>query len=153
MSKEASAKTDCRLVAEYVDEMDVPAPGGCGVGEVIRPQLVAEYLDATIGAVREFTVLLRNGGCVTVRGHALKQWPARGGESESYGVVIRAQQEEVLIALYRSVELIGIFDGELRLDRGAEVAESIIDLDKHHGRWSRAGGRYHLCHRRLCIHL
>jgi hypothetical protein len=45
MSRDANAKTECGLVGEYVDEMELPASASYPIGEVVRPRLVGEYLD------------------------------------------------------------------------------------------------------------
>ncbi len=45
MTNESRADVSCPLVAEYVDEAEIPANFAYHQGEVIRPQVVAVYVD------------------------------------------------------------------------------------------------------------
>lgn len=120
MTSQINVDVDCLLVGEYVDEGEPPTKPVSQRGEVVRSRIVANYLDVggkDVG-IREFTVLLKDGGVVAVRGHGLKHWPPTvTGESGSYGVVVRTGSEEVLIALFKILDVVGIFHGELRSDR------------------------------------
>ena len=120
MADQTNVDVGCRLIGEYVDEGEVPANLAYHQGEVVRPQIVGEYLDVWAGPdeIKEFTVLLKDGRVVAVRGHKLRLWPSTiPGESGSYGIVVETAGEEAVIALFKVVEVIGIFHGELRLDR------------------------------------
>ncbi len=120
MTNPVNANVGCFLVGEYVDEAELPANPAFSHGEIVRPQIVANYRDlwARDDSFKEFTVLLKDGRVVTVRGQGLKHFPAAvNGESGSYGVIARTGDEEVLIALFQVLEVVGIFHGEVRSDR------------------------------------
>jgi hypothetical protein len=119
MINHTNADVGCLLVGVYVDETELPANVACHRGEVVRPQVVGNYVDLWSGDdVKDFTVLLKDGRNVAVRGHSIKLWPATiTGESGSYGVVMRTAREEVLVAVFKVIEVIGIFHGEIQLDR------------------------------------
>jgi hypothetical protein len=57
MANYGKAKVGCQFVGEYVDEHDRPANLDCHQGEVVRPQVVAEYRDVCVGDddSKEFT--------------------------------------------------------------------------------------------------
>ncbi len=111
-----SATTGCLLVGEYTDEAESPANLGVHRGEVVRPQVVADFLDlwGRDEGLREFTVLLKDGRVAVVRGHGLKS--GLPGASV-FSVIVRRGEEEVVVALFKSDEVSGIFHGELRPDR------------------------------------
>jgi hypothetical protein len=120
MTNHVNANVGCHLVGEYVDEAELPTNLAFSYGEVVRPQVVASYLDlwGRDDGLKDFTVLLKDGRVVTVRGQGLKHFPAVvKGESGSYGVIARTGGEEVLIALFKVFEVVGIFHGEMRSDR------------------------------------
>jgi|SRR5579872_7467517 len=120
MANHSNAEVGCQLVGEYIDEAELPTNVTYHRGEVVRPQAVADYVDLWNGGgdLKDFTVLLKDGRTVAVRGHGLKHWPANvAGESGSYGIVMHSAKEEVLVAVFKVVEVIGIFHGEMRLDR------------------------------------
>ena len=120
MTSHVGANRGCLLVAEYVDELEIPVDPAVHVGEVVRPHVVASYLD--VGSadeeIKDFTVLLKDNRIVSVRGHGLKHLPPTvPGESGSYGIIIRTASEEVIVALFKTLEVVGIFSGEIRPDR------------------------------------
>jgi hypothetical protein len=120
MANHTSTNVGCQLVGEYVDEAELPTNLAFHHGEVVRPQVVANCSDlwGKDEGTKEFTVLLKDGRVVAVRGHSLKHWPdAATGESGSYGIVVRTAGEEVLVALFKIFEVVGIFHGEVRSDR------------------------------------
>ncbi len=120
MTHSVNIVTDCRLIGEFVDEAEPPPNVEFTRAEVVEAHLVASYVDLwnQDDGRRLFTVLLKDGRTVSVRGHALKQWqPTVSGDSGSFGVVIRAAREEVLVALFRTGEVVGIFEGELQGER------------------------------------
>jgi hypothetical protein len=107
-------------VDEYVDEPETPVDPAIPMGEVVRPSVVFTYLDVRSedAAIKDFTVLLKDDRTVSVRGHGLKLFqPTVPGESGSYGVVVQAAGEEVLVALFKTIDVVGIFSGEIRSDR------------------------------------
>jgi hypothetical protein len=120
MTDHIGANHGCLLVGEYVDESEIPPDSTFHIGEVIRPHVVSSYLDLGGGdeEVKEFTVLLKDDRMVSVRGHGLKLFPPTvPGEGGSYGVIVHAAGEEVLVALFRTLEVVGIFSGEIGPDR------------------------------------
>lgn len=116
MTNHASALTGCLLVGEYVDETDCPANLAFHRSEVVRPQVVANFLDlwGHDDGMREFTVLLKDGRIVVVRGHGLKS--GLPPNASVFSVVVRRGAEEVIVALFKSDDVSGIFHGELRPD-------------------------------------
>jgi hypothetical protein len=58
MTNPIPATAGCQMVAEYVDEAECPANRGIAKGEVVRPQVVEDYLDlwSRDDGFREFTV-------------------------------------------------------------------------------------------------
>jgi hypothetical protein len=129
MASRPGANVGCQLVAEYVDEAEIPAdlaPGTNGPvpsGQVVRPRVVADYLDqwAPDEGAKDFVVLLRDSRAVTVRGHGLKyvENPSNPADFGSYAVLGRSAGEEVVVALFRVSEVTGIFNGDLRPSSGS----------------------------------
>ena len=113
MTNPGNATAGCLLVGEYVDEADSPTDGVARRGEAVRPQVVASHLDvwARDDGLREFTVLLKDGRVVAVRGHSLSVLPS------AFSIVVRTGGEEVIVALFKSDDVHGIFHGEMRPDR------------------------------------
>src|SRR5690242_3914033 len=120
MSDSVAVKTECSLVAEYVDDPGEPTGAPVALGHVVPTRAVASYLDvgSTGGVIRDFTILLKDERIVTVRGEGLRLFPsAAPGGGGSYGIIAHAGGEEVLIALFSIPEVVGIFSGEIRSDR------------------------------------
>jgi hypothetical protein len=119
MTNHANATVGCQLVAEYVDEAEYPTDAAFHQGEVVRPQVVANCLDlwGRDDGMREFSVLLKDGRVVAVRGHGLKHEPHPLAGQDVFGIVVRTETEEVLVALFKSADIAGIFYGDLRADR------------------------------------
>src|SRR5262249_44410521 len=116
MTNPVSATTGCQLVGEYVDEADCPTNLAFHRGEVVRPQVVANFLDlwGRDEGLREFTVLLKDGRVVVVRGHSLK---SDLPHASVFRVIVRSGAEEQIVALFKSDDVSAIFHGELRPDR------------------------------------
>jgi hypothetical protein len=122
MSNSENVETGCVLVGEYIDEGHVPeslndlakAPL---IGQVERPRVVANFLElwSKRDSEKEFTVLLCDQRVVTVRGHAVKFVPnvANPQDHGSYGIVLHVGDQEVMVGLFRVVEVKGIFSGDL----------------------------------------
>ena len=119
MTDPVNATTGCLLVGEYVDEGACPTDFALGEAEAERPNLVANFLDhwGPDDGMREFTVLLKDGRILAVRGHGLKHEPNLQGGQDLYSIVIRTGDEEVLVALFQSQDVSGIFCGEIRSER------------------------------------
>src|SRR5438094_3064447 len=119
MTTPVTANIGCLLVGEYVDEAECPPHLTSCRGEVVRPQVVASYTDlwGREDGLKEFTVLLKDGRVVAVRGHALKYSPHPVAGQDVYGIVIRNGTEEVFVALFKSSDVAGIFHGEVHADR------------------------------------
>ena len=109
----------CQMVGEFVDEGDSSPTSVYGRAEVVRPQIVANFVDECghDGGMRDFTVLLKDGRVVRVRGHGLKHEPHPLAGQDVFSIVVRTQAEEVLIALFKSADVDGIFYGDLSSDR------------------------------------
>lgn len=119
MTNHDSAAAGCVMIGEYGDEAECPPDLTSHRGEVVRPQVVAYYLDlwGRDDSMREFTVLLKDGRVVAVRGHGLKYEPHPGGGGDVLSVIVRTGEGEVLVALFTSHDVSGIFCGEVRADR------------------------------------
>jgi len=106
-------------VGDYVDEVECPTNLAFRRGEAVRPQVVATYLDlwGRDDGMREFTVLLKDGRVVAVRGHGLKHEPHPLAGQDVFSIVVRTKTEEVLVALFKSADVAGIFYGDVRADR------------------------------------
>jgi hypothetical protein len=118
LANQANVTSGCLLVGEFVDESERPV-NNAQPGEAVRTQIVANHVDlwAASDGLREFTILLREGPVVTVRGHALKHEPHPLAGEDVFGVVIRSAGEEVLVAVFKSADVAGVFDGDIRPDR------------------------------------
>jgi hypothetical protein len=116
MTNPERATAGCLMVGEYVDEAECPANLAFHRGEVVRPQVVANFLDlwGCDDGLREFTVLLKDGRVIVVRGHGLKSELPR---ASVFSIVVRVGGEEVIVALFKSDDVSGIFHGELQPDR------------------------------------
>ncbi len=116
MTNQVNATTGCLLVGEYVDEAECPANRAFHQGEVVRPHVVANFLDlwGRDDGMREFTVLLKDGRVIVVRGHSLKSELPR---ASVFSIVVRIGEEEAIVALFKSDDVSGIFHGEVRPDR------------------------------------
>ncbi len=117
MNSPINATTGCQLVGEYVDEAEIPANVTFHPGEAVRPLVVANHVDVWGDDLREFTVLLKDGRTVAVRGHGLKHEPHPLAGQDVFSVVVRTQTEEVLVAVFKSAEVAGIFRGDISADR------------------------------------
>lgn len=120
MTNPTDVNVGCLLVGEYTDEAEVPADCTCHRGEVVRPRVIATYLDlgSKDDGLKEFTVLLKDKARIVVHGHTLKLFPPSSPEERShYGVVARAAGEENLVALFSGSEIVGIFSGAMRTHR------------------------------------
>lgn len=118
MANPVSTEAGCLFVGEFSDVAAIPAGISVGQGEVGRPLVVAESHDAApVEGFREFTVLLTDGRVVAVRGHTLKHVAHPVAGQDVFSVVIRSGGQETVTALFKSADVAGIFDGELRPDR------------------------------------
>ena len=119
MTNRANVTAGCLHIGEYVDEAEIPPNLAAHPGEAVRAQLVGSYIDlwATDDGMREFTVLLRDGQVVTVRGHGLKHEPHPVAGQDVFGIVVRSETEEVLVAVFKSADVAGVFHGDIRPDR------------------------------------
>jgi hypothetical protein len=78
-------------------------------------QLEIRFSRSSVTEGNRFTVLLRDKRSVTVFGHALKYIENAGAsDSGSYGILSRTDGDEVLVALFRVSEVIGVFSGDVR---------------------------------------
>lgn len=99
-------------------------PSTCSVSFTNTPseqQLEMRFSRSSASEGTRFTVLLRDQRAVAIVGHAVQfvpGMPANANDSGSYGILSRASGTEVLVALFRVSEVIGVFSGEL-CDSGA----------------------------------
>lgn len=93
-------------------------PSACYVSFTNTPseqQLEMRFSRSSIGHGNRFTVLLRDNRTVAVFGHSLKYIPNASNSTDhgSYGVLSHADGGEVVVALFRVSEVIGVFSGDL----------------------------------------
>jgi hypothetical protein len=119
LSNGPNANVGCLLVGEYMDEAASASNAVACSGEVVRPQLVASYVDlwATHDGMKDFTVLLRDNRIVTVRGHGPKyvQDTSNSEEAGSYAILAPSESGDITVAFFRVGEVTGIFCGNIRL--------------------------------------
>lgn len=99
-------------------EKTVP-PSTCHVSYANTPSeqhLEMRFSSSSTGDDNCFTVLLRDKRTVTVHGHSLKyvQNASNETDNDSYGILSRTESGEVLVALFRVSEVIGVFSGDIR---------------------------------------
>ncbi len=119
MTKDAAIDVGCLLIGDFVDEGEVPTDIAFGIGEPVRPHLIASYMDDwnQRDDSKEFTVLLKDGRVAAVRGQGLKLLSVPEAEDGPiYGIVSRIANANEFVALFKSSEVVGIFLGEIRLD-------------------------------------
>ncbi len=111
---QSNSSTDCLIVGDYLDECD-SSSNPATRSEVVRPHTVLNFLDqwGRDDGTREFTVLMKDGRVVAVRGHTLKHAPHFVAGEDVYSIVIRTRSEEVIAALFKSADVSGIFHGSL----------------------------------------
>jgi hypothetical protein len=58
MTNHNHTEVGCHLVGEYVDEAELPVNIACHRGEVVRPQVVANYIDlwSRDDGIKNFTI-------------------------------------------------------------------------------------------------
>jgi len=119
MTGDVKTIAGCQIVGEYVDEGDCSTNSACHRAEVVRPQIVANFIDVwgRDDGMREFTVLFKDGRVVYVRGHGLRHEPHPLPGQDVFSIVVQTQVEEVQIALFKSADVDGIFYGEMSPDR------------------------------------
>ena len=120
MSEPTSVNVECTYLGEFVERGEPPATEVARRSEIVLPTVVATYNErGTPGLpALEFTVLLKDGRTVAVRGHDLRLFPlSETAEPDSYGVMSRTPAGEVLVAVFKTSEVVGIFHGEIRPDR------------------------------------
>src|SRR5262245_29836435 len=120
MSITTDVVTKCRLVGEFTDEGQVPPGVAPTAGENVRTSAVYTFIDHSRAELptQPFTVLLASGDVATVRGHALKVLePAHAGGSSHYAILERRGAEEVIVGLFGTAHVRGVFSGEAKMDR------------------------------------
>lgn len=121
MNKYGKIEIGCQMVGEYIDEGAIPEEfshlkkyARC---ETDLTHFVGEYVDADGVAEdeREFQVLLTDQRVIRIRGHCLTfvENKANPQDFGSYGITRRKGNSEMLVALFRVVEVRGVFTGEL----------------------------------------
>lgn len=94
------------------------APATCHVSFANTPSdqhLEMRFSTRSAGEGNRFTVLLRDKRTVMVFGHALKYVENASNKTDygSYGILSRSDGGEILVALFRVSEVIGVFSGDL----------------------------------------
>ncbi len=119
MTNHVNAEVGCRFIGDFVDEAEVTTDLPFGRSEAVRTRVIAEYVDGeeVSDGLREFTVLLKDGRVIAVRGHGLKHEPHPLAGQDVFSVVVRNQSEEVLVALFKSADVAGIFYGDMSAER------------------------------------
>jgi hypothetical protein len=54
---------------------------------------------------------------LAVRGHALRHEPHAIAGQDVFSIIVRTTTEEILVGLFKSMDVSGIFHGDLRMDR------------------------------------
>jgi hypothetical protein len=108
-------------------------PSTCYVSFTNTPteqQLEMRFSRSSAGDGNRFTVMLRDKRTVTVYGHALKYVQSASNSTDygSYGILSRAEGGEVLVALFRVSEVIGVFSGEIHEPGGS--AETVRETQR-----------------------
>jgi hypothetical protein len=119
VASDTNVVTGCLLVGEFVDEATSPDNAKISGGEVQRPRVISDSQDiwGPAHALKDFTVLLKDGRTLTVRGSGLRHSPHSVPGQDIYSVVIQTAANDVVVALFKSDEVAGIFHGELLAER------------------------------------
>jgi hypothetical protein len=101
-----------------LQEQTGDSPSTCHVTFANTPSeqyLEMRFCRGSFGEGNRFTVLLRDGRTVFVQGHALTFVENASNQPDhgSYGILSRSSGTEVLVAVFRAVEVVGVFSGEL----------------------------------------
>lgn len=101
-----------------------PSPSTCYVSFTNTPsdqRFEMRFSRSSFCDGNRFTVLLRDKRTVTVFGHALKYIQNASNQTDygSYGILARTGGDEVLVALFRVSEVIGVFSGDIREPGGS----------------------------------
>jgi|SRR5579883_3392845 len=125
MKPSTGGMPECDLIAEFTDSAG-PHPGDrrYARGENAGPDVIPAYTDHASppgpGGLRSFTAILSGASSgndwivVTVRGHAIKVLSAVDGGPDhrrTYGVVVRSNGTEDLIAAFPDNTVRAIFEG------------------------------------------
>lgn len=115
MTHKQNTETGCLLVGDYVDDAENPPSHCMNPGEVVRPQLVANYQEdgGPEDGLKEFRVLLKDGRVAAVRGHILKHESHPVAGRDVFSIMIHTSTDEMLVAIFNSADVSGIFHGEL----------------------------------------
>ena len=115
MPHQTNVSTDCRLVASFVDEGELPEKVEMHTGEPVRTRLLAEFIEDEPELA--FTVLLKDGRTAIVRGHQLHHEPASETGLEVFSIFQRTHESDRVVAVFNSADVAGIFHGDLRESR------------------------------------
>ena len=119
MKSHSKTEIGCSFIGEFGTENATKPANEMSRGEPVCARLIPGSTDPAWpkSEMREFIVLLEDGRVLTVHGHCLKHEPCTNGMPDSYGVFVRTDNEELLIAIFRSDEVSGIFCGDMQSDR------------------------------------
>jgi hypothetical protein len=118
MKEYSKLEVECILVGDFVDEGPIP-PGAVHSGEVVRPSVLFEYVDAgtKYKDVVDFNVILRDERVVTVWCKALQFLPTGSNATNcsSLGFVVGDGDEEVEVANFPVNEVTSVLSGDIQL--------------------------------------
>lgn len=111
--------TGCQIVGEFTDDNGGPEFPASNQAEPERPRIIADVVDDgdQIAETRPFTVLLKDGRSITVRGHGLLHELHSLPGQDVFSVFVQTKTREILVACFKGEEITGIFHGELEAGR------------------------------------
>ena len=115
---QVNVDVDCELVGDFVDQGIKTTPGMIGQKVDVDTQLVWESIEYDLQQhpTRPFTILLKDGNRAIVRGRALKIIPKTDPSSaENYAILTHTNGKDVVVGLFPSHDVVGIFHGEMEL--------------------------------------
>jgi hypothetical protein len=115
------------VVVPGPDSPSCASPSTCHVSFMNTPaeqRLEVRFSRSSAGDGNRFTVLLRDNRTVTVFGHALRYIENASNPTDcgSYGILSSAGGTEVLVALFRTSEVVGVFSGDISEPGGSPTA-------------------------------
>lgn len=115
MADDMKTTIECEIIGEYLDDAAASDRPAFHRSEVVQPEIVAEFVEhwEPTTTVKEFTILLKDGSVASVNGHYLKHQPHAIPGEDTYSVVVHTGGEEVLVALFKSAAVAGIFHGKM----------------------------------------
>jgi hypothetical protein len=109
-------ETGCLLLAEYCDESEHATPDVMHRSEVVRPNVVASPVEVWDSSerLRDFTVMLRDGRTINVRGHGVSHVQKHGSPGDYLCIFVRSDANPVTVATFDNDQISGIFHGTIQ---------------------------------------